>query len=149
MNTDTGVRLWTMEEIRSANARAGQHWFEPATMRFFRSRVGDNVYEGRYFISSEQFDWKSPRLYTIREIMPNGSIEEVGGFQQWGSGRQAVAALRRYLKTNTARISGIDPDSGRWQECSEPDCSHLANFRTASGRTPCNRHLFGVLSEEA
>ena len=62
----------SMADVQNANARAGLHWFEPDTMRFFRSRVGSTIYEGPggvFFVSSEQFvgsQGAAPRAYTVR-----------------------------------------------------------------------------------
>ena len=78
---------WTMQRIREATRQAGNHWFEPATMRFFRSRVGVKVYQGAggvYFVSSEQFEsstgWRAERHYTVREFHPTDkSIDTPNG----------------------------------------------------------------------
>jgi hypothetical protein len=84
----------SIQDIRAANERAGQHWFSPSTMRFFRSRIGRTVIGGRFFVTSEQYHDGSPRLYTIREALEDGSVETVGGFQAWRSSRDATATAR-------------------------------------------------------
>lgn len=66
----------SVSEIREANRRAGQHWFEPDTMRFFSSRVGETVYGGRFFISSE-VPPNGRGAYTIRVAADDGHIETV------------------------------------------------------------------------
>jgi hypothetical protein len=78
-----------MDEIREANRRSGGHWFSRDTMRFFNSRVSGQVIGGRFFVSSERYDYNAPRLYTIREALEDGSIETVGGFQAWTNARDA------------------------------------------------------------
>lgn len=93
--------MTTMYEIRTANAAAGMHWFEPESMRFFRSRVGDTVYEGPggiYFVSSEQFvsphSGAAPRRYSVRQFNPTtGGIATVGEFNVM-SRSQAVARAK-------------------------------------------------------
>ena len=71
------------------------NWFKPDTMRFFNSRISDSLfYDPKnnliYFISSEKFDHKSPRLYTIRSYDPStDTTETVGGFQAYSSLRSA------------------------------------------------------------
>lgn len=90
-------RFWDMNEVRRANKDRGHHWFEPSTLRFFRSRVGDTLYGGRYFVSSEQFDDGYPRLYTVREAMSDGSIETVGEFQEYETRDQAIRAIKALL----------------------------------------------------
>jgi hypothetical protein len=80
----------TMSDIKLANAAAGNHWFEPATLRFFRSRVGDTVYQGPggvYFVSSEQFvDSRgnaAERLFTVRKFNPEtGDINTASEFNK-------------------------------------------------------------------
>ena len=50
-------------------------------------------------MTSEQFDWKSPRLYTVREAFDNGHIETVGEFQQYASSSGAHAKAQRLAET--------------------------------------------------
>jgi len=87
----------TMDEVREANRAAGRHWFEPSTMRFFNSRIGSELYGNKYFISSERFDYNSPRLYTIRYVYPDGSITTIGNFQQYVSRGDAVRSIEHLL----------------------------------------------------
>jgi hypothetical protein len=64
--------FFTIRQIKQANRAAGQYWFSPATMRFFKSRVLEGVYGGRYFVTSE----KGPsgvRLYSVREVTDNAA----------------------------------------------------------------------------
>jgi len=52
------------------------HYFEPGTMRFFRSRVLSYAFDGKtevYFVTSEQFvgsTMTKPRRYTVRAYNP-------------------------------------------------------------------------------
>ena len=89
----TNDRFIDMYEVRQKNAQEGFHWFEPDTMRFFRSRVGDTLYKGRYFVSSEQGP-NMPRRWTVRVALPDGRIRDVGGFQRFSSWRNA----HRYIE---------------------------------------------------
>ena len=77
----------TIEDIKAANAKAGWHYFEPGTMRFFKSRVLSQVFEGKggiYFVTSEQFvgsEGAKPRRYTIRQFNPTtADISTFGPF---------------------------------------------------------------------
>lgn len=90
----------TMDDIRRANEDAGQHWFQPAAMRFFRSRVSDGVYGNGYFVSSERGP-DMARRYTVRKALPDGSIDQVGEFQQYASRSGAHAAARKAAANNT------------------------------------------------
>lgn len=91
---------WDIESIKHANTVRGMHWFDKSTLRFFSSRVGSTVYQGPggvYFTSSEQFDARSPRLYSVRKFNPEtGGVETVGEFQRYGSRSGAVAAAKRF-----------------------------------------------------
>ena len=89
--------FFTIAEIKQANREAGHHWFEPATMRFFRSRVSGPVI-ANMFVSSEDDRLGGGRLYTIRRANPDGSIDTVGDFQQYGSKAAALRAIRRIAK---------------------------------------------------
>ncbi len=88
------LRYTSIREIEAANTAAGYHFFEPATLRFFRSKVYPEVYgqRGTYFVTSEQFDARSPRLYTIRTIDWECRISTVGEFQQYPTLRAARKA---------------------------------------------------------
>lgn len=100
----------TLEDIRRRNAALGHHWFSADTMRFFSSRVQERIYvakDGRaFFVTSERSGGCNPgsydirytvprRLYTVRVANLDGSIDTVGEFQQYTTGRQAHAAARK------------------------------------------------------
>jgi hypothetical protein len=89
----------TIEQMKRANEQAGLHFFDRDTMRFFRSRVAPGIYSGRVFITSEQFDASSPRLYTVRALRNDGSTTELSGFQQFESLRAARSYVAHALKT--------------------------------------------------
>lgn len=91
-----------MQTIRDANARSGHHFFEPATMRCFRSRAATMGYRGpfgTYFVTSEQFQvsdgYRAKRYYTVRCQNPDGSINTVGAFQAFASRSGADAMALR------------------------------------------------------
>ena len=79
-----------MYSIWSIRSEAKGYFFSPAAMRFFRSRIGETVYEGPggvYFITSEQFEGsdgvKAERRYTVRRFIPEtGEIECATDFNQ-------------------------------------------------------------------
>jgi hypothetical protein len=76
----------SIEDIKRAAERAGDHWFSPDTVRAFKSRVSERVYpladldslqypagetlqaeEMTVFVSSERDDYRDrPRRYTVR-----------------------------------------------------------------------------------
>ena len=80
-----------MLEFQQRNKAKGQYWFSPDTLRFFRSRVSETVYQGKggiFFVTSEKhvsylID-DQPRLYTVRQFDPKtGSVNTVGEFQEY------------------------------------------------------------------
>lgn len=87
------TRRWTMSEIEKANEKAGHYFFESSTKRFFNSRILGEVFQGPggvYFVTSERFDHRTPRLYTIRSFDPKtGDVNTVGEFQAYKAARTA------------------------------------------------------------
>ncbi len=77
---------WTLQEIKDNCATFGSHWFSPDTMRFFASRVSDNVHTGPggvFFVSSEQFRasglYDGPRRYSVRQFKPENAHPDAQG----------------------------------------------------------------------
>lgn len=84
-------------EIRVANDNRGHHWFEPDTMKFFKSIVYPTVYGGCYFVTSE----KGPdnvRRYSVRVCNLDGSISTVSNFQEFGTAAKAKAYAKSLSK---------------------------------------------------
>jgi len=73
----------TVEDIKRHHRG---HWFSLGAMRFFRSRVGQTVYQGPggvFFVSSEQFNDDTPRRYTVRRYDPEAdTIGTIGEFNK-------------------------------------------------------------------
>lgn len=96
----------TITEVKARNREAGQHWFSPSTMRFFRSKVArwtKTAADGRvYFVSSEQFVGSSgiasPRQYTVRVQQLDGSIDTIGEFQAYETLAEAKRAAAEASK---------------------------------------------------
>lgn len=76
--------MLTIDDVRAANKNAGFHFFDPSSMRFFMSRVSKRVHplpDGSVlFVTSEQFDYESARLYTVRLANTDGSVGTAPGF---------------------------------------------------------------------
>jgi hypothetical protein len=101
----------TIEQIISETKKAGSHFFDADTMRFFASRVWRAVHKGPggiFFITSEQFRPMSgnphPRLYTVRQFFgarapkDGGAIDTVGEFQAYDDSRKALRAAARLAR---------------------------------------------------
>lgn len=78
------------------------HWFDTDTKHWFRCRVGQNVYGGRYFTTSEQNVvpgyCSEPRAYTIRRAEDNGDINTVGVFNRIASSASARNMVQRLIE---------------------------------------------------
>jgi hypothetical protein len=99
------TRAWRdVDEIRRAH---DGHWFDADTMRFFRTRLGDIVIGGRYFISSEASDYNAPRLYSIREAFADASIDTVGEFQAYRTRREAEKVARTLPTDHSAALMDV------------------------------------------
>jgi hypothetical protein len=112
----------SIEAIKAFADFAANHFFEPAAMRGFASRVLDGVYHGincTYFVTSERFvpsrGAPDPRKYTIRKVkvdLGDGRlgcfIDTVGSngglsFGEFKNARQARAAICRLTDEEEAR----------------------------------------------
>ena len=74
-------------------------------MRFFSSRVQTTPpYKGRVFVTSEKYDWKSPRYYTVRCIRPDGGIDTIEEFQGFATRQSAHRFAEKYAAENFERV---------------------------------------------
>lgn len=96
-------KVWDIDDIKMADRAAGRFFFEPS-MRFFRSRIGQTVYQGQggiYFVTSEQFvgsQGETPRKYTVRQFIPSPvDIRTVSGFNNC-SKAEAVRVAKELAK---------------------------------------------------
>ena len=76
------------------------HWFSKETMRFFKSRVHEQVYHGDsliYFVSSESIGpMSNERGYTVRSYCSRTDrVETVSEFNQYRSRSGAHSAAAR------------------------------------------------------
>ena len=98
-NEDSVSTYYSTDDIMDANRRAGSHFFDADTMRFFKSRVSPQAYAGRlgflYFLTSER-NLDQPREYSVRLFDPEqpAGIETVGEFGQYTTSAAAHKAAR-------------------------------------------------------
>lgn len=81
-----------LREVVKANDEAGRHWFETDTMEFFKSRLETDLFDGRYFITSERGPF-GPRAFTIHLADEKAHIHTVGDFMAYKTLEDAKAAL--------------------------------------------------------
>ena len=98
-----------MYQLIDHNKSTGHHFFSQDTMKFFSSRIQTMPpYGGRVFVTSERMNWNSPRLYTVRMIRPDGSINTINpdltfrseGFQYFTSHKSAHRFAASYAAEN-------------------------------------------------
>jgi hypothetical protein len=93
------VEVIDIKTVKMANRVVGHYWFDQGTTRFFRSRYSRTALktgDEAYFVSSEQFDDQSPRLFTLRVChLKTGHMDTVGAFQQYQTSRDAWGAARK------------------------------------------------------
>lgn len=86
----------SLDQARDNSERAGFHWFDRDTLRYFGSRVHSTFYAGGFFVSSEYRGWdRRGRAYSVRRALPDGRIERVGDFLAYDTRAQAHAAARK------------------------------------------------------
>lgn len=104
------VRIWSIQDLqRHYEEKAQGHWFKPDTLRFFKSRINENLFytaDVILFISSEQRQTTEPRRYSIRQYSPfTGEIHTVGlGFQGYKTLAAAKLAAGKIAKLRNATL---------------------------------------------
>ncbi len=105
-NPPQGVLYSHVEQIIEASQRAGSHYFDPSSMRFFKSRVLPSVFHGSggvFFVTSERGP-SEVRRYTVRQFNPeNADVKTVGEFN----------VLTRERALRIARIASEYPEAAR------------------------------------
>ncbi len=105
MTSSTMPYFWRMYQLERFHWSRGFKFFSPDSMRFFNSRVqGVPPYKGRVFVTSEKYDWKSPRYYTVRCIRPDGGIDTIGEFQGFANRQSAHRFAEVYAAENFVRV---------------------------------------------
>lgn len=100
----------TMTEVREAVTAGGSHWFDADTLRFFRTRLSEYLYGGRYFVTSEE-NPSGERRYTVRVVVWEDDrwvIDTVGGFEgfhKYASRSGAHKAAERAAKRDHCKLS--------------------------------------------
>ena len=99
------MKIHDMSDIRNHYERGegARHWFDPSSMRFFRSRLPQTAYttdDGArsYFVTSEQFvgsQGAAPRKFTVRcYTWETRDISTIGAFNEIASRSTATAQAK-------------------------------------------------------
>jgi len=96
-------------ELKQRNERAGHYFFSKETTRFFRSRYPENAYTAdkkkAYFITSEQREDDSPRLYSIRVYnLETDNVKTIGETQEHPTRDSAWRTIRDLLAEDSKGV---------------------------------------------
>ena len=86
------------------------HWFDADSQVFFRSRISEEVYAGRVFVTGER-NPSGIRRYSVRLLCDNeGSycVQNVSGFGAYAREEDALAAADRFAAKYGDALSGED-----------------------------------------
>lgn len=96
-NAPQGGQELSISDAKELSQKAGNHFFDADTMRFFKSKVHGDLVDNKYFITSEQmgFEPSSGRGFSIRSFDPaTGDVGKVSEFNEFGSLIEARKALK-------------------------------------------------------
>lgn len=97
-----------MSDVRRINKQKGYHFFDFDWIRFFGTLIESELYDNRYFITSEKASepimgytpWDGERRYTIRIFdAATGTIESFSEFGEYSTKDKALAAINTLIKT--------------------------------------------------
>jgi hypothetical protein len=97
MNMSKSIPMREIREFYDRNQPDG-HWFDAASMRFFKTRLPENGVElscgGIYFVTRET-NPSGVSAYTVRRQLHDGSIKTVGEFHAYATRAAANAAIKQ------------------------------------------------------
>jgi hypothetical protein len=84
------MKIISIYDVKCASTNRGKHFFDAGTMRFFRSRAGNEAYHAEdstvaYFVTSERFV----------SSFASGEHGTVGQFQAYSTSAQAAREAKR------------------------------------------------------
>lgn len=92
------IPMW---EIERKNIQIGHHWFEPATKRFFRSKIpNEAIKRGNYayFVTSETNPNNETKFSIRKADLKTGIIHTEGEFFKYNSRAEANMELKKILQ---------------------------------------------------
>lgn len=107
------MKYYTLDDIKRINREKGYYYFSPDTMRFFKSRVSEDVYQGEggvFLVTSEQGP-NMPRLYSVRQFFPEtGKVNTVDEFQAYktlSAAKRRAEFCAKYGINDNQRMRGV------------------------------------------
>jgi hypothetical protein len=90
--------MMSLTEFKRLNKAKGYYWFEPDTMRFFKTRISNWDPISGTFITSEKGPDGQRRFSVRKANFETGEVDTVGKFQQYGSLGAAKTARRTVVR---------------------------------------------------
>jgi len=95
-----------LDRVKEANASRGLHWFTPATLRFFRCRLG--TYWGAGVFTTSETDPSGVRAYSVRVADTAGQVHTFGEFHEHERSGTATAIAKRLAHFLTLGYTACD-----------------------------------------
>jgi hypothetical protein len=131
-----------------------EYFFSRFTLRFFDSRIGKfyPTPDGAYFVTSERFDYESPRMWTVRHITDAGAVTTVGEFQQHANRRTANAHAKQAAQAAHAvherNVTG-EADAARLREAQQREALGGRTPVMTPRGLPSDRGMYGSTGDRA
>lgn len=89
----------TVDELAREHGRAGGHFFDADTMRFFGTRVCGSglLFGGRAFVTSEEVWGDGARSYAVRALPTPGDVREIVTWGERLADRREAVRLAEVL----------------------------------------------------
>jgi hypothetical protein len=91
----------SINQLIKMTKQGGSKFFDEETMSFFQTEVHDEIFNGKYFITSEQsnshYIWDGERRWSIRIFSIENEkvdINTVGEFGEYKSLEEAIKAVK-------------------------------------------------------
>lgn len=100
-------RDYTIHQIREHNQSVGSHWFDPDTMRFWNTRLNDDVFAGPagVFFTTSDRGYGGGRVNTVRRYDPETAAIHTHS-RDWASLRDAKKAAAEAAVAQPEKTDG-------------------------------------------